>query len=241
MMVTYNRLDLTRQTIDRLYKSTKVPFELVVVDNGSTDGTVEYLASLQADLAKTAAIHPICFSENKGIAYGRNTALQFAARGNCEWYVTIDNDVLLPDNWLEDCINILSKNKNYASIGVNFEEVDYPVITKNDCTFQNKPKGNLGTACMVFNRSLHKLLGYFSMEYSSFYGLEDSNFGMRVRVAGFKLGYIKENGIHLGVGEHDKGEYREFKTKEHNKYLDKFNADCAAYARKQKSLFIPFP
>ena len=43
MMVTYNRLDLTKKTLEGLFKVTKYPFNLVVVDNASKDGTVEYL------------------------------------------------------------------------------------------------------------------------------------------------------------------------------------------------------
>ncbi len=63
---------------------------------------------------------------------------------------------------------------------------------------------------------------------------------MRIRVLGLKLGYIKENGKHLGEGEYDTGEYREFKNKWHAKNLALFNKNCGAYARKQKPLFIPF-
>ena len=43
LMVTYNRLELTKQTLDSIFKNTKTPFELVIVDNASTDGTVEFL------------------------------------------------------------------------------------------------------------------------------------------------------------------------------------------------------
>ena len=35
MMVTYNRLELTKQTIDNIFKNTKHPYNLVIVDNGN--------------------------------------------------------------------------------------------------------------------------------------------------------------------------------------------------------------
>ena len=44
--LTYNKLDYTKQYLESLYKYTK-DFELIIVDNGSTDGTVEYIKSLR--------------------------------------------------------------------------------------------------------------------------------------------------------------------------------------------------
>jgi len=239
MMVTYNRLNLTKQMLECLFKNTKRQFNLVVVDNGSTDGTVKYLEQLGAD--GTVSRH--CLNkENRGIAIGRNQALKITdiQYPDTEWYCTIDNDVEVPDGWLDECIEIMKANPKYGMIGVNMEGNTYPIVTENNKTFQNKQAGNLGTACMVFNKSLHKLLGFFNyLDYGK-YGLEDSDMGMRVRVAGLKLGYIKEMGKHFGVGEHDQGAYRQFKTETHNKYLTKFNTNCAAYVRRQKSIYISF-
>ena len=43
MIVTHNQLEYTRQCLDSIRRLTDEPYELIVVDNGSTDGTVEYL------------------------------------------------------------------------------------------------------------------------------------------------------------------------------------------------------
>ena len=43
--LTYNKLGYTKKYIESLYRYTE-DFELIIVDNGSTDGTVEYLQSL---------------------------------------------------------------------------------------------------------------------------------------------------------------------------------------------------
>ncbi|MFW9876815.1 MAG: glycosyltransferase family 2 protein [Candidatus Thorarchaeota archaeon] len=244
MMVTYNRLDLTQKTIDNLLKNTKHPCSLVVVDNGSKDDTPKYLQELQQNcnddlLGAIKNVELILLPENKGIAEGRNRALKKADELKTKWYCTIDNDVQVPDGWLGKCIQVLSKNRNYGGIGVNMENIPYSLVTKNGCYFQDKPKGNLGTACMVFSKNLHKMIGFFSMEYGV-YGLEDSDFGMRTRVAGFKLGYIKEMGIHIGADEDEKNEYRKFKTKQHSDYLVLFKQNCARYFNNQKPIFINY-
>lgn len=240
MMVTYNRIELTKQTIENILQVTRYPFELIIVDNHSTDNTLKYIFDTLGD-----AIHNHEFfksfkvqknDKNLGIAWGRNQALQMA-EGN--WLATLDNDVLLPHDWLSNCIDILNSNPKYGMIGVNFENVIYPIVRNSDLEWQDKPRGNLGTACTVFNRSLHQLLGYFNTEMG-LYGEEDADFGFRVRVIGLKLGYLKQNGKHLGEGENDIGEYRAFKTASHQANLKKFNENCAAYANNRKSLYIPF-
>jgi GT2 family glycosyltransferase len=239
MMVTYNRLDLTIKTINALLERTNCDFNLVIIDNASTDGTIEYLKSLKSS-GCIKNIYITYNNENKGIAIGRNQALKVANELDTVWYSTIDNDVILPNNWLSDCIDILRENKSYGMIGVNFEKEQFPVIKVNGgFEIQDKPRGNLGTACTVFNKSFHKMLGFFNTEYG-LYGEEDADMGMRARAIGFKLGYLKENGIHLGEGEQDVGEYREFKTNCHNNNLEKFHKNARSYFNNKKSFHIGF-
>jgi GT2 family glycosyltransferase len=239
MMVTYNRLDLTIKTINALLERTNCDFNLVIIDNASTDGTIEYLKLLKPS-GCIKNIYTTYNQENKGIAIGRNQALKAADDLNTVWYSTIDNDVILPNNWLSDCISILRENKSYGMIGVNFEKEQFPLVeVKGGFQIQNKQMGNLGTACTVFNKSFHKMLGFFNTEYG-LYGEEDADMGMRARAIGFKLGYLKENGIHLGEGEYDVGEYREFKTKCHKGNLEKFNKNAHSYFNRKKSFYISF-
>ena len=91
----------------------------------------------------------------------------------------------------------------------------------------------------LWQRNLHDMLGYFNTEYGT-YGEEDADFGMRVRVVGLKLGYLKENGVHLGEGENDVGEYREFKTVSHMRNLNLFYKNCSDYVNGRKSIRIDY-
>lgn len=240
MMATYNRLDLTKNMLQNLLKSTKCNFNMVIIDNGSSDGTRDYLNEFANSDKGYLQNLVLKFNDtNLGIAVARNQSLKIADELDTDWYCTLDNDVIMPDGWLQECISILKVNKNYGMVGVNMEDNSYPIVTLNGCTFQNKPEGNLGTACIVFPKSTHKMLGFFNTEYG-IYGEEDADFGMRARFVGYKLGYIKEMGNHFGVGKLDEGEYREFKTESHKNNLDKFRENCRKYARREKSLYIPY-
>jgi GT2 family glycosyltransferase len=243
MMVTYNRLDLTKQTLKNIIENTNRPFNFVIVDNASIDGTQKYLRnfSLEHNNDKKGLLQKIVYvfnNENKGIAIGRNQALFEANNIDTTWYSTIDNDVLLPDNWLTDCIKILSSNKSYGMMGVNFEPVKFQTIRIGEYEIQNKIRGNLGTACTVFHKNFHKMVGFFNTEYG-LYGEEDADMGARARAMGFKLGYLKDNGIHLGEGDNDIGEYRTFKTESHKNNLKQFNENARDYFTNKKPLYIP--
>lgn len=241
MMITYNRLHLTKSTLESLAKTIGRDFNLVIIDNNSQDGTIDFLKDFENNFNSNFLKDiKITFNNvNKGIAVGRNQALKIADTLKTKWYAYADNDQLFPDNWLNECIEILTLNKEYGSCGVNLEDVTYPVVEKNGKKFQEKPRGNLGSGCMVFPNTLHKMLGFFNTEYG-LYGEEDADWGMRTRMLNFKLAYILENGKHLGVGEHDTGEYREWKTASHKRNLSKFNEACRLYASGNKNLYIPY-
>jgi GT2 family glycosyltransferase len=241
MCVLYNRLPLTQRWIASLFATTKNPYRLILVDNGSTDGTVEWLKDICQHTHNN--IHHLCVSQdllfneqNLGIASGRNQCLQIADKYNDPYLATVDNDVEFPDDWLGKCLDIMQANPQH-SIGVNFERDPYRPITRNGKTFQLKEKGNLGTACMVFDRRLHDKIGFFTTEYERF-GHEDADWGFRARRSGYQLGYLLEAGIRTGLD--DTGEYRKMKDEYNSKNLGKFQRNCALYANNRKDLYIPF-
>lgn len=247
MFATFNRLDLTQRMMHSLTKSTS-PYRLIIVDNGSTDGTVDWLKQLSPHfltIVGDAAPENGCQSidlqfneKNLGISVARNQGLELADKHGDPWLSTLDNDVELPFGWLKECLEIMEANPKLA-LGVNMEDVSYPLSTRGGKTFQIKPRGNLGTACTVFHRELHDLIGFFNNEYG-LYGEEDADFFYRARLVGWDLGYLKEMGVHFGQGELDVGEYREFKDSCRTGNLTKFRQNCADYSARRKPLYIPF-
>jgi GT2 family glycosyltransferase len=238
MMVTYNRLDLTKKTISNLEKTTNSEFRLIIVDNNSTDQTKEFLKDLKINNPKCLGIDINYNTENKGIAFARNQCLNISNKYQDQYLSTIDNDVELPNDWLTKCLCVVKANPKIA-IGVSFEGKVYPSSNLNGFVVELKPAGNLGTACTVFERQLHKTIGFFTTEFG-LYGEEDADFFYRARKVGYKMAYLKEHGIHLGEGEFDVGEYREFKTKCHQDNLNKFIKNCHNYNSGKKSCYVDF-
>ena len=82
--LTYNKLKYTKKYVESLFKYTK-DFELIIVDNGSTDGTREYLKSLDN-------IKLILNDENVGFSKGNNQGLEIAEG---EYIAFLNNDISL--------------------------------------------------------------------------------------------------------------------------------------------------
>ena len=98
---TWQRRDLVLRLLDLLEAQTHLPDEVIVVDNGSTDGTA-------AAIAGRATV--IRLTENQGFARAVNLGIQ-AAHG--DWVGILNNDVEPQADWLE----ILHKSSNQFVTG----------------------------------------------------------------------------------------------------------------------------
>ena len=85
----FNLLAYTRECITHIEQYTDLPFELIIIDNGSSDGTKEYLRSLSS--AKV-----IYNSENRGVYVAWNQGIK---ESRFEHLVIMNNDILVTPHW----------------------------------------------------------------------------------------------------------------------------------------------
>ncbi len=95
----WNQLEFTRQCMAALMRCTRSPWELIVINNGSTDGTSDYLAGVQD--ASPVPVTVIANSTNLGFPAAVNQGLKHA-RG--EYLVLLNNDAVVTEGWLEQLI-----------------------------------------------------------------------------------------------------------------------------------------
>jgi glycosyltransferase involved in cell wall biosynthesis len=97
IVVTHNRLALLKENLNALRGQTRMPDEIIVVNNGSTDGTAEWLKS-QPGLT-------VVPQENLGSSGGQFTGIKTAyARGH-DWFWCMDDDVVPKPDALEQLLN----------------------------------------------------------------------------------------------------------------------------------------
>jgi glycosyltransferase involved in cell wall biosynthesis len=99
----WNQLEFTRQCIVALMRQTGANWELIVVNNGSSDGTADYLGGVQD--ASPVPVTVIANGTNRGFPAAINQGLQYA-RG--EYLVLLNNDVVVTDGWLRQMIALAS-------------------------------------------------------------------------------------------------------------------------------------
>jgi hypothetical protein len=163
---TCNRLDFLKQTLSSVLAQTFMDYELIVVDDGSTDGTVDYLASLRAT---TKALR----QENKGPAAARNLGAH-QATGNYIAFLDSD-DFWFP--WTLSTIHEVIRRYNGPSlISVAAWEFDgeVPNVVQEEVAterFQDyfatasKP-GYVGSGTLVIERDVFKRVDGFDENMS---------------------------------------------------------------------------
>jgi len=109
IMLAWNNSKYTRECIDRLYEVTPYGFELIVVNNGSTDDTVAVLKELSN---KYEGIKVVNAGSNLGFSRGNNLGLKHATR---DYICYLNNDTLPQWGWLERMIHTL---ETYPKAGI---------------------------------------------------------------------------------------------------------------------------
>lgn len=119
VILSFNKLPVTRQCITRVITSTDFtsPSELIVVDNGSTDGSVEWMQTTLRTLcaSKGLSLKLIVNDHNVGCSTARNQALSMSEG---EYVTFLDNDVEpAARNWLTNLHSRMESNPSIGMVG----------------------------------------------------------------------------------------------------------------------------
>ncbi len=116
VIVTHNQVEYTRQCLDSIRLVTDEPLELIVVDNGSTDGTVEFLRALPG-------ARVIVNQTNRGFPAAANQGMAVAT-GN--QVLLLNNDVVATTGWLGRMLRALRSDPKMGLVGPTSNYVSGP-------------------------------------------------------------------------------------------------------------------
>ena len=109
VIVTYNRKELLVNCLKAVWEQTVALEHILIVDNASTDGTVEYLDS--EGWLSQSQISLLCLENNIGGAGGFANGMKHAMKQGAEWLWLMDDDGVPEKNCLEKLVKVSAEKK----------------------------------------------------------------------------------------------------------------------------------
>ncbi|MFC1753742.1 glycosyltransferase family 2 protein [Thermoproteota archaeon] len=205
VIINYNGKVFLHRCIDSVLQSKFKNFEIIFVDNNSSDGSADYLKNNFQD--DRIAIHKA--DKNYGVPGGRNIGF-LESRG--EFVVFLDNDTEVDKDWLGQLLEVFQSDEKIAVAQcklLNFEERnrfdhagDYltPFGFLCERSKQGLDRGQFDNvdeifsskgAAMMVRSSIFRGIGMFDSSY--FMYLEETDFCMRVWLAGYKVVFVPKS------------------------------------------------
>ena len=202
-ITTFNRLEFTKQCVQSIIWSKPQNTEMIIVDNASTDGTVDYLYNL-TDAGYTDNI--IFNKENKHLGYAVNQGWEVLSK-TCDVLGWINNDFLFEPGW-EKNVNYCFKDlKLDCVIGtVRPDRENIKKTTINGGTYTDVL--DVGAAYFVTKECYEKGVSPSTAKFSKNYVGPGPSFHKKLK--GFKFIRLAHPGILVRNSEYNKPEYVEY-------------------------------
>ena len=178
--VAINCLKYSKQTIDSI--KTKYPYEIIFIDNGSTDGTKKWLDSRKDIISyKDPMVSSLAGCWNLGI--------KRAIADGCSHFLVLNNDLILSPNLIDNLVRKMQTEKYVMVTGVNqYEGINEPkeMMEKYVEYDENETdREHPDFSCFMINKKTIDKIGWLDENFMVAY-FEDSDFHARIALAGEK-------------------------------------------------------
>ncbi len=226
----YNGLKFMEMCMSALEKQTYKDFEILVVDNGSTDGSVEWL--------KENEIPSIFLPENTGFSGAVNVGIKAS---KTPFVILLNNDTEAKEGYVEALIREIERSPKIFSVSPKMIQLYHKELMDDGGDMYSimgwaYQRGvgqeierynracNVFSACAgaaIYRREVFEEIGYFDEMHFAY--LEDIDVGYRAKIAGYYNRYCPSAEIyHVGSGTSG-SKYNEFKVRlaaRNNVYLN---------------------
>ena len=218
IILNWNSCNLLKRCLDFIGKNTLRPYDIIIIDNGSTkDDSVEYINSIKDVIAYKIILN----KGNRGFSAGVNQGIMASDPDTDICLLNVDAEV--QEGWLEEMYKTMITLPDAGMVGPLGNEVasghQREGYVDRDCLTPN-----LYGYCLLIFRELIDKIGLFDEAYKMG-GYEDNDMGIRAKLAGYEL-YISAKALvkHKAHQVYDLNGIDHYKMDAENReiYLNKF-------------------
>lgn len=222
-----------------LRKQSTKDFRILIVDNASSDGSIEYMKENYPE------IDVIALDKNYGFSKAVNVGIQ---NSKTPYVILLNNDTTVDEHYVEEMIRAIEQSPRIFSVSSKMIQMYHPDLIDSAgdlytlvgwgiCRGTGRPISNytepdeIFTACAgaaIYRRSAFQKIGYFDENHFAY--LEDIDIGYRAKIYGYKNMYCPTALVyHVGSGTSG-SKYNAFKVKlsaRNNIYLNYKNMPLA--------------
>jgi GT2 family glycosyltransferase len=245
-----NQRELTRHCLASIEAHTARPYEVILVDNGSTEDIAACVASSKPTRGRIVLLQN---ERNEGFAYAVNQGL---ARATGSVVVVLNNDTRVTPEWATRSIALLNAHPRIGVVGPVTNRASGPQVLSTVGYDVNAPDAGLDTfarshalahtgqfvllarlvgLCMVVKRELLERIGGFDPCFG-LGNFEDDDFSLRAMRAGFRLAVARDVFVH----HHGSATFREQKFDAAGLMRANWEWFCAKYDF-DGTLGVPYP
>lgn len=202
IVLNWNRPEDTERCVASLQESDYAAYRILVVDNGSTDDSVERICAIPG-------VDVLANGENLGFAAGNNRGIRRALDRDAEYTLILNNDVSVAPDMLSRLVHFAEDNRQIGAIGPLIYYADSPEkvwfagMTFRDSLYVvrrglrlREPLRPLeevdfiSGCAMLVRREVWERVGFFDERFFMYY--EDLDFALRVKQAGYSIACATE-------------------------------------------------
>ena len=202
IIVNFNGRKLIQNCLDSVLRTNSTNFEVIFIDNGSTDGSIEFVQNFAAK--SSSRVRLIKNQKNLGFAEGNNVGIRDSSG---KYIAFLNNDTIVNPNWLQSILALLEKDKQIGAVqslllakdGLKIDSLggtidifgtaeDRVVSMENLRRPANSQIEEIFSACaasMVVRKSVLEEVGNFDPNFFAYY--EDVDLCWRIRLHGYAI------------------------------------------------------
>lgn len=217
-----NGIHYLKNCLDSLYACEETAFPVIVVDNGSTDGSRELVRREYPD------VRLLCFAQNRGFSAAVNAGIRLA---DTPYVILLNNDTVVERRFVSRLTDAVRHSPRYFSAGAKMVSLRDPEIIDDAGDFycalgwafargKGRPQTLYRTPCDIFaacggaavyRRDILLELGLFDEAYFAY--LEDIDIGYRARMRGYTNRFAPDAVVRHAGSASSGSRYNAFKVR----------------------------